>query len=153
MKLTKEEKLSLKKRTEKKIEEIESYINDLLSFKPETLEEYEANSMRRAACERCCEKIAEAVVDLAIFMIRYLEIDFTDEDNKAFGILFKNRIINEELYARLDDLKGMRDRIAHQYDKVDNSVVYHAISEEIERDTTEFLNSVNSFLEKEENKK
>lgn len=141
----------MKKRTEKRIEEIEKHMGELISFKPETLEEYESNSMKRAACERCCEKIAEAEVDLAIFIIRYLEIEFTEEDDKAFGILFKNKIINKELYARLDDLKGMRDRIAHQYDKVDNSIVYRAISEEIEMDTTEFLKSVKILLQKDGN--
>jgi len=139
MKLIKEEKQSLKKRIESKIKDIEKYLNSLNSFKPETFEQYEKDEEARWACERACERIAEAIIDLAIFIIRYKEILYTDEDEKAFGVLLKNNIIENNLYSRLHNLKGMRDHIAHRYGEIDNEIVFKAINEEIEKDVNEFL--------------
>src|SRR3989344_765154 len=115
MKLIKEEKSFLKKRTENKIGEVETYLSQLNSFMPQTLEEYENNLMKKSACERGCEKIAEALVDLAIFLIRLKEINYNEEDEKAFGVLLKNNLISENLCGRLRNLKGMRDYLAHRY--------------------------------------
>ncbi len=54
MRLTKEEKSSLKKRTEEKISEIESFLTSLLEIRPNNLEEYQRNEEKRLACERLC---------------------------------------------------------------------------------------------------
>src|SRR3989344_8851851 len=101
MKLKEKEKSSLKERTEKKIKEIESYLDNLISFKPTTFEEYKTNLQKRWACERACERIAEGLVDLAIFLIRVKEINYNEEDEKAFGVLLKNEIIDEKLCEKL----------------------------------------------------
>lgn len=149
MKLTKEEKLFLKKRTEKKIEEVEIYLGELYSFMPETLEDYKRNFIKRAACERGCEKIAEALVDLAILLIRFKEINYNDEDEKAFGVLLKNNLIDEKLYGKLRNLKGMRDHIAHRYGEIDDEIVFSSVKNELERDTIEFLTICKKIIEEE----
>ena len=141
MKLAEKEKSFLKERTEKKIKEIESYLDNLISFKPETFEEYSADLQKRWACERACERIAEGLVDLAIFIIRVKEINYNEEDEKAFGVLLKNEIIDEKLCEKLRNLKGMRDHIAHRYGEVDDKIVFEAMSNEMEDDTNEFLDA------------
>lgn len=146
MKLIEEEKYSLKKRTEKKADEILSYIEQLIRFKPETFEEYERNSEKKAACERMCEKISEGLVDLAIFLIRIKEIPYNDEDEKAFGVLLKHKIINESLCGKLRNLKGMRDHLAHRYGEINDKIVFNAIDNEIEKDAGEFIDAVNNAL-------
>lgn len=139
MRLTKEEKSSLKKRTEEKISEIESFLTSLLDIRPDNLEEYQRNEEKRLACERLCEILSEAIVDLAILIIRYAEILYNEEDAKAFVILFKNKIISEELSYKFRNLKGMRDHIAHRYGEIDNALVFNAINSEMEEDINRFL--------------
>jgi uncharacterized protein YutE (UPF0331/DUF86 family) len=139
MRLTKEEKSFLRERIEKKIEDIESYLNNLIKFRPEKFEEYEKNEEKRWACERACERIAEGLVDLAMFIVRYKEIDYNEEDEKSFGVLLKDKIIDELMYNKLHELKGMRDHIAHRYGEIDDKLVFDAISNEIENDTNLFL--------------
>jgi uncharacterized protein YutE (UPF0331/DUF86 family) len=153
MKLTEEEKSFLKERTDKKIAEIESYLDDLISFKPESLEEYKKNKLNKAACERLCEKIAEGLVDLAIFIVRIKEIPYNEEDEKAFGILFKHNLIDKVLCNKLRALKGMRDHIAHKYGEVDDKIVFYSINNEIESDVNEFISAVKTALEEIQDKK
>ncbi|MBI3334058.1 DUF86 domain-containing protein [Candidatus Pacearchaeota archaeon] len=147
MRLTEKEKLSLKERTEKKIKEIESYLDELISFKPENLEEYKKNLEKKWACERACERIAEGLVDLAIFIIRIKEITYNEEDEKSFAVLLKNNIINENLCGKMRNLKGMRDIIAHRYGEIDDELVFRAINGELEKDVNEFLEAVKKVLE------
>jgi len=146
MKLTELEKLSLKKRTEKKISDIEYYLDELIRFKPETFEEYSSNMEKRWACERACERIAEGLVDLSIFIIRIKEIHYNEEDEKSFSALLKNNIINTELCGKLRNLKGMRDHIAHRYGEINDKLVFGAINNEIEEDTNAFLKIVKNIL-------
>jgi len=146
MKLTEKEKFFLKERTKKKIDEIESYLDNLISFKPEIFEEYKTNLEKEWACERACERIAEGLVDLAIFLIRIKEIGYNEEDEKAFGVLLKNRIIDENLCEKLRNLKGMRDHIAHRYGEVNDEIIFDAINNEIEDDTNDFLNIAKEII-------
>ena len=147
MKLREEEKSFLKKRTEKKINEIESYLNNLISFKPEDFEEYKTNLQKKWACERACERLAEGLVDLGIFLIRLKEINYNEEDEKAFGVLLKNKIIDEILCEKLRNLKGMRDHIAHRYGEVDDKIVFDSINNEIKDDVNDFITVAKKIIE------
>ena len=147
MKFTEEEKSFLKKRTEKKINEIESYLCNLISFKPEDFEEYKTNLQKKWACERACERLAEGLVDLGIFLIRLKEINYNEEDEKAFGVLLKNKIIDEILCEKLRNLKGMRDHIAHRYGEVDDKIVFDSINNEIKDDVNDFITVAKKIIE------
>lgn len=147
MKLREEEKSFLKKRTEKKINEIESYLNNLISFKPEDFEQYKTNLQKKWACERACERLAEGLVDLGIFLIRLKEINYNEEDEKAFGVLLKNKIIDEILCEKLRNLKGMRDHIAHRYGEVDDKIVFDSINNEIKDDVNDFITVAKKIIE------
>ena len=147
MKFTEEEKSFLKKRTEKKINEIESYLNNLISFKPEDFEQYKTNLQKKWACERACERLAEGLVDLGIFLIRLKEINYNEEDEKAFGVLLKNKIIDEILCEKLRNLKGMRDHIAHRYGEVDDKIVFDSINNEIKDDVNDFITVAKKIIE------
>lgn len=143
------EKSFLKERIDEKIELVEKYLSELLSFKLEELEKYKKDLKIKAACERYIEKIAEGITDLAILLIKYKKFDFTDEDEKSFHLLSKNKIIDDNLANKLSDLRWMRDRLAHRYDTIDDILVFQTINEEIEKDINEFITKIKSFLSEE----
>jgi len=133
-------------RIQEKIDEIEKYLAELGEIIPESYEEYIKNFEKKAACERYCEKIIEAVVDLAFLVIKEKKLRIPEDDSETFDILAEERIINEALAKKLKEAKGMRNIIAHEYGKIDNEVVFHAITEEVENDLTEFLEKIKKFL-------
>lgn len=130
-------------RIKDKIEEIEKYVDELESFKPGDFKEYLRDVKTKAACERYFERIVEAAVDLAFLIIKDKRLKIPEDDKEAFDILAREKIIVPELANRLKDAKGMRNIIAHQYGIVDDEIVFHAITEEIVRDTKEFLGQTN----------
>lgn len=142
------EKLYIKERIKEKIIEMERYTQELSEIKPQDFEEYIENFEKKAACERYAEKIPEAITDLAILLIKFKDLASSIDDKNAFNILAQNNIISEELSKKLQDAKGMRNIIAHEYGKVDDETVFEAIENELEKDTNEFISKIKKEISK-----
>ncbi|MDP1695859.1 MAG: DUF86 domain-containing protein [archaeon] len=140
------EKRDIKERIEHKIEEIEEYLDFLVSIVPEELEEYKKELKTKAACERYAEKIIEATIDLAFLVINLKKITQLTSEDKIFVILAKNKIISDSLASQLGEAKGMRNFIIHRYGEIDDSKVFHSISEELEKNINDFLDSIKRCL-------
>lgn len=134
------------KRIQEKMEEIERYFEELEGIVPQQLEMYTQSNEKKAACERYVEKIVEAVVDLAFFIIKLKRYRLPDDDGDAFTILVENKVIEEHLSKKLKSAKGMRNVLAHQYGKVDDGIIFEALTQHLEKDVNEFLICVKKMI-------
>jgi uncharacterized protein YutE (UPF0331/DUF86 family) len=125
-----------------KIIEIEKYIEELITFFPKTLEEYNRSISIRAACERYFDKIIEATIDLAFLIIKEKNLKTPEYDRESFEILAKNNIISEDLSLDLGNAKSMRNWLAHRYGKIDNRKVFYSIKDELIKDVKRFLEEI-----------
>ena len=125
-----------------KIEEISEFLEELKSIIPSSFEEYKSSIEKKAACERYVEKIIEAVTDLAFLIIKDKKLRIPEDDIDAFNILLENKIIDGDLAAKLKNAKGMKNIISHQYGKIDDEIVFEAITQELERDVRNFISVV-----------
>ena len=130
-----------------KIKELEESLDYLLSIIPQSYKEYSGDLKTKAASERYFEKIIEAVVDLAFLFIKEKKIELPEDDQAAFDVLAKGDFISQDLAKKFKDAKGMRNFIIHQYEKIDDLMVYSAIKEELENDIREFIRVVKQELE------
>jgi len=142
------DELSMRERIEDKINQINKYREELGTFMPVSFEEYSKDISKKAACERYIEKIAESAVDLAILFIRLKNLESPEDDDTSFFILAKNNVITDELSKKLSNLKGMRNRLAHQYEKVDDKLVFNAVDFEIEEDIENFIKCIERGVNK-----
>ena len=126
-------------RINEKKSEIQKYLDELKETVPNTFEEYGPNKIIRAACERYFEKVVEAVTDLAFIVITQKKFRIPEDDIDSFKILEENGVIDNELYNRLKDAKGMRNFITHQYGQINDKLVYEAITEDLEKDVKKFI--------------
>ncbi len=133
-------------RVKDKIEEIEKYLEELGSFVPNSFDEYKTNFQIKAACERYFEKIAEAIVDLAFLVVNEEGLKSPEDEKAVFDILSDNKIISEKLCKKLKDAKGMRNILSHQYGSIDDEIVFHAITEELEDDVDKFIAKVRKII-------
>jgi len=128
-----------------KIIDIEKYLEELDEIVPSSFEEYKKDFQKMAACERYFEKIIEAVVDLGFILIRENDFKLPEDDEGVFEILLSKGIISERLSNKLQDAKGMRNIIAHEYGNIDDELVFEAISNELKSDVEDFLDSIEKF--------
>ena len=131
-----------------KIKEIEEYLSDLEELMPSDLEEYQSNKAIKAACERYAERIIEAIVDLAFLTAKELKINIPEQttDTEIFDILKGKNAISPELSKKLQEAKGMRNILAHEYGKINDEIVFEALKEELPDDAREFIKSVRERL-------
>jgi len=127
---------------EDKLNEIENYLEELESILPLNIEAYKKDIEKRAACERYFEKIIESIIDLTFILIKEDKLEIIENEERSFFVLSENKIISKELADKLTDAKGMRNFIIHQYDKIDDELVFEAVTEKLIPDVREFLNSV-----------
>jgi len=125
-----------------KIREIGNYLSELEEIMPKNFHEYKTDLKTKAACERYFEKIIEAVIDLAFLIIKDKGYKIPEEDKEAFDILANEKIISQELSIRLKEAKGMRNIIAHEYGKIDDELIFHSITEEIQSDVNKLIKSL-----------
>ena len=135
----------MKNRIKDKIEEIETYLSELVEIMPQSFQEYVHDLKAKAVCERYFEKIIEAVVDLAFLVIKEENFKIPEEDKETFDVLAERKVISKELAGKLKEAKGMRDIIAHKYGKIDNRIVFESIIEELEKDVRAFIENIKSL--------
>jgi len=133
-------------RINEKINEIQKYLKELMEIAPNTVLEYQSNKIIRAACERYFEKLVEAVTDLAFIAIALKKFRIPDDDADSFKILEENEVIDNVLYNRLKEAKGMRNFISHQYGRINDELVFEAITKELGKDVEKFIEKIESAV-------
>ena len=140
----------MKKRISDKINDLKDYLKQLMVIKPDSLKKYVKDFKTRAACERYFERIAEAVLDISILIIKDKGLHIPDDDNEYFNLLGEKNIIDFDLVKKLKEMRGMRNIIAHQYGNLDDELVYMAINDELEDDIKKFIKIIDELLNQEE---
>jgi len=135
-------------RVDDKIMEIEKYLQELSEIVPGDFEEYRENLEKKAACERYFQKIIEAAIDLTFLVIKENKLKTPEENKEALDILSSKEIISNKLSEKLKDTIGMRNFIIHQYEKLNDEIVFEALTEQLERDIKEFISSIKSAIKK-----
>ena len=135
-------------RIKDKIDEIEKYAEELSKIIPPNFGQYKSEFKLKAACERYFERIIESIVDLAFLVIKEHKLKIPEEDKQAFDILNEENIISGNLKERLQDAKGMRNILAHEYGRIDDEIVFESIKNELISDAEEFIKQIKKFLKK-----
>jgi uncharacterized protein YutE (UPF0331/DUF86 family) len=133
-------------RFNEKVIELEEFLEELEDSLPEDFEDYKTDYKLRAIGERYFEKIIKAVIDLSFMIIKIKKFKQPEQEKEVFDILVENNIITISLSKKLQDAKGMRNIIAHEYGRIDNELVFHSLADELIPDVREFINSVNKIF-------
>jgi uncharacterized protein YutE (UPF0331/DUF86 family) len=136
----------MKSRIRDKIQEINNYLAELKTIIPKNFEEYEGDIKTKAACERYFEIIIEAIEDLSFLIIEDLALKKPETEKEIFRVLLDQKIIDEKLLKRIQNAKGMRNILAHEYGRINDELVFSSIKEEIISDAQEFLNKVGVMI-------
>lgn len=130
-----------------KIKGVENYLSELLEIMPRDFQEYK-DIKTKAACERYFELIIGGIVDLSFLVIKEKGLKIPEEDKQAFEILADENIITEQLSEKLKEAKGMRNLIAHEYGGIDDELVFESITQELEKDVSEFIELIKKFIKR-----
>ncbi len=136
-----------KERILSKIDELDSYLDELIEIVPDTYEEYEISIEKKRSCERILHISIESVIDICMLLVKDLKLGMPVEEEDVFDKLEKKKIFPKKLIKKLREMKGLRNILVHRYGSVDDEIVYDSLSEEL-NDFHEFIDYVLKFTKK-----
>ncbi|KYK35850.1 MAG: hypothetical protein AYK19_01195 [Theionarchaea archaeon DG-70-1] len=130
-----------------KIDELESYLNELETLLPEREDDY-VNLKTKRACEKTFELACETLIDVCNIIISKKGYGKPTDNRDSVNKLAENSIISEDLGDRLKDMIGFRNLLVHRYLKVEDHLAFEQLTHE-KQDFFEFIEVIDKFIEEE----
>jgi uncharacterized protein YutE (UPF0331/DUF86 family) len=125
---------------------LESYLAELRTFRGSTREKFVREPALHHLAERYLHLACECVLDIAHHVISDQGYRQATSYKSAIEILTEERLISEDLSARLQSWMGFRNVLVHFYMDIDHGRSYDAIQEDL-GDFEEFAASMAHLLQ------
>lgn len=122
---------------------------DLAAVEGLTLEEYRRDRFRQKGVERLLQETVEAAVDVNLHVLRIRGVDVPTDYFTSFTALGRHAVIPAALADLLAPSAGLRNRLVHQYDAIDDALVLQAVGG-ARRLFTAYVDAVEQFVAAEE---
>lgn len=129
----------------RKLSTIARNLADLEPIAVLSREAYQADRLRRKAAERLLQELIEAAVDANLHILRALGGPVPEDYYSSFIALGQHKILPAELAARLAPSAGLRNRLVHEYDEIDDRIVLQALGA-AHRDFGDYLARVELYV-------
>ena len=122
-----------KKREERyydKISHLEKYLTLVQNWnKKEEIENYiKINSYKEIfAIYHAIQLITEIIADISAMIVKDIK-NYPKDDYSNFQVLRDRDIISNDLYQSIKDLNGLRNRIVHDYNGLDDNIAFKSIN-------------------------
>lgn len=108
---------------ENKMSAVKKYLKILERYRKIAPKDIEKDIDLKGAVERYLYLAVQAGIDLADALIAFRGFRKPATMSESFSILLEERVIEEGLAARLSKMVGFRNILAHDYGKIDYTVV------------------------------
>lgn len=132
---------------QRKLGTIIDNLQALLPLKGMPLETYRKDLFRRKATERLLQELIEAAIDINTHLILQQGYDAPEDYYQSFIKSGEIGLLPQELAQRLAPSAGLRNRLVHRYDDLDNARILEAV-ETAQTLYPQYIQAVERFLRK-----
>lgn len=111
----------------RKMAVIAENLSALKTIENMAMEEYVKDVLKRKATERLLQELIEAAVDINTHIIVQTGNTVPDGYYESFIMAGEKGIISADLAEKLAPSAGLRNRLVHEYDLLDHSLVLEAV--------------------------
>ncbi len=97
--------------------------------------------------ERYLQLIVDATLDINNHIIKEFDFESAKDLKSTFIILADNKILQKEFAQKISDVVGLRNKIVHQYEKIDNEIFLNEFRKH-NSDFDEYFKQILSYLDK-----
>ena len=90
--------------------------------------EYTQDLYRRKAAERLLQELIEAAIDINVHLISQTGHSVPDDYYQSFVKVGELKIISLNLAQKLAPSAGLRNRLVHEYDAIEDNLVLRSVS-------------------------
>lgn len=130
---------------ENKISSIKKYLKILAGYRKYTRKRIESDVTLKAAVERYLYLVSQAAIDLAEAVISIKGLRKPSTMTESFYILAEERIISAAITKKMVKMVGFRNIMAHEYEKVDYTIVYEVLQNRL-KDIEVFVKAVKNKI-------
>jgi len=113
------------------------------------LEKYRRDTVKRKAAERVLQQTIEAALDINAHILAGIGAGAPDDYYQSFIQMGENDVLDPELAKELAPAAGLRNRLVHQYDDLDDDLVFQSIGKAL-RLFPRYLQALVAFIESRE---
>lgn len=124
---------------------IAKYYNTLEQFSNVSLDDFLTDFNKQLIVERLLQLMIQSAIDINNHILSRLQPDNVVSNFEAFIELAKRDVITEDLARRLAPSAGLRNRLVHEYDDIDSSQVFKAISFALQQYPL-YVKQINNYL-------
>lgn len=110
-------------------------------------ERYCQGWLERKAAERLLQELVEAATDINVHMLSSLDHGVPEENYRTFIELGACKVIDSELARKLAPAAGLRNRLVHEYNEIDDRKIWEAIADAQEL-FPKYIKAVEVFIER-----
>lgn len=128
-----------------KLIKLTNYINQLQKIKPNSYEEYISDLTRKYAVERLMQLIVDVALDINNVLLAYMNRPPASDYFNSFVDLSECSVLQQSFAFDIAPSTGLRNRLVHEYEKVNDKVVYESI-EKVIKMYQKYMIEVNKFI-------
>jgi uncharacterized protein YutE (UPF0331/DUF86 family) len=131
------------------IRKINLISEDLKALKPMaelSLEAYKEDPVNEVLAERYLERMIGRMIDINYHLITELDNPPPKDYYETFITLGRLKILGSNFAGQIAQSAGLRNRIAHEYDEIDEEKIYEGIKMAV-RDMPFYLDAVYKFIQ------
>lgn len=133
----------------RKLSAILRNLEDLAQIADLSLVEYTRDRFRQKGTERLLQETIESAVDVNLRLARALGLPMPPDYFASFIALGPGGLLPANLAEALAPSTGLRDRLVHEYDTIDDATVLTAVAE-ARRLFTEYVRAIEAVLSQDE---
>jgi uncharacterized protein YutE (UPF0331/DUF86 family) len=130
---------------QEKLRTLAGYLDELASVARVSEREYLDSPMPRRAAERLMQVCVDAVGDIADLVLRELREETPATARESLAKLGQLGILQDPLAERLMGFVGLRNRLVHQYDRIDDARLHAGLHSFIRR-CREYVSATSEWL-------
>lgn len=130
----------------RKLAAITRKLDQLTAVEGLALEAYRADPFRVKGTEKLLQEVVEAAVDANLHILRALGAATPGDYYESFVAVGREGVIPSQLAVRLAPAAGLRNRLVHEYDAIDDATVLNAVGQ-ARRSFADYAGAVETYLE------
>lgn len=131
----------------RKMMNLDKYLSELVLLSRRSIEEYLEDFELRRAVERLIQVIVDALIDCNTLLLVGLGERPPIDYKESFLNLGKLKVISTQFASDLVPLTSLRNRIVHEYEEIDNKLVYASIKILL-KDMKRYMSAITKYIAK-----
>lgn len=129
----------------RKIAQLDTYLGQIQEYSRISMAAYQEDWKTQRIAERTLQILVELCIDMANHIISDEGMRLPGGYADTFRVLVENKIINRNLFSKMEKMAKFRNVVVHQYEKINPAIVVSILHHNL-KDFDRFKKAIRKYL-------